>query len=76
MYSGFIDNFKILKFIGIYFWEKEILNSGGQNQKISKVWDNNFVERSILRFWTFSDVFYIKIYILDAFKHLPLFYPK
>ena len=49
IYSSFLDNLKILDFIGNYFGKIKILNFGGQNRYISKIRGGHFVERSILR---------------------------
>ena len=73
----FLDNLKILDFIGNYFWKKnELFNLGGHNWQVSKIRDGHFVERSILRRLTFYDcVLLLKLNIL-AGSNICLFLPK
>ena len=72
----FLDNLKILDFIGNYFWKIKTLNFWDQNNKISQLRDSHFVERLILRRLAFSIVSYIKTEISSSLEILAVFFTQ
>ena len=75
IYTGVLDNSKIIVFRNIYFGKIKILILGGPNFKISKIRDIQIVGR-FTSFGVYGLCFATNVHILEACNDFPLFDPK